>query len=86
MISLIKIRNNRIDFLNENKLYHRIRGPARITYDFNGIPAGSWWYRCGRKHTLLGPAIQYYDRKLSWYIIGKEYTKEKFNEITQHDR
>ena len=60
---------------------HRINGPATKWYDDD-----EYWWQNGFLHRLDGPAIEYKQKrnkkwKLSeFYIRGKSYTEEEFND------
>jgi hypothetical protein len=61
----------------QNGKLHRDNGPAE---EFsNGVKI---WYKNGLTHRLDGPAYEYKENK-EWYIEGKEYTEEEFNNKIQ---
>lgn len=39
-------------------------------------------YQNGVKHALDGPAVEYANGNREWWIDGKQYSKEEFNELT----
>ena len=39
----------------------------------------SWWYM-GIRHRIDGPAIEWVDGIKEWYIEGKQYTEQEFND------
>jgi len=51
-----------------------------------GAPAITWrdgsefWYLYGFLHKLDGPAVMYANQNTQWWINGKQYTQEKYNE------
>jgi hypothetical protein len=51
------------------------------TYEVKVYVDGStYWYQNGKYHRLDGPAIEYANGDKSYYIEGKKYTEEDFNE------
>lgn len=63
----------------QNDKLHRLDGPAieRINGDHE-------WWQNGRRHRLDGPAIEFVNgRYREWYIEGKYFTEEQFNQKTQ---
>lgn len=62
-------------WLQKGKL-HRLNGPAIEKAD-----GTNEWYQWDKPHRLDGPAIEYPDgTKGRWYIEGKEYTEQAFNQ------
>jgi len=40
-----------------------------------------WFNKNGKKHREDGPAIEWNDGYKRWFIDGKEYTEEEFNNV-----
>ena len=66
MIAKIVIDVGAISFLNENKKFHRINGPA-IVYRYSGEE----WRINGNNHRLDGPSIIWTSGDSDWYIHGE---------------
>ena len=56
---------------------HREDGPA-VEEENRGYRV---WYMNGIMHREDGPALEYSSGFLHWYLDGKQYSKEGFNEI-----
>lgn len=57
--------------------YHRIGGPAYKT------PGDKKWYIDGVLHREDGPAVVLKDGTVEYWLNGKQYTKDKFLELTR---
>ena len=70
------VRNNGVKYWYKDGKYHRDNGSA---IEF---PRGvKFWWQNGVCHRLDGPAIEYPNGKKLYYINGKDYLKEKFDEL-----
>jgi len=47
------------EWLNDEEMYHRVGGPARIQYNENGSLSSQGWFENGEYHRLDGPASTY---------------------------
>ena len=64
------------DFWYQNGNKHKVGGPALECFDGAKV-----WYQNDLRHRLDGPAVEFiYSGKNLWFINGKEYSEEKFNE------
>ena len=57
---------------------HREDGPACEFSD-----GSKEWYKNGARHREDGPAIECANGDKFWYLNGKEFTEEKFLQMTQ---
>ena len=77
--------NAKIQELKEPKMKTiKVKSFSEIPKNFTGIverPDGSkYWYKNGMYNREDGPAIEYSDGGVWWYLEGQEYSEEEFNE------
>ncbi len=54
------------------------------TYTVNVYENGTrYWYQNDKLHRLDGPAVEYADGTPKWWINGKQFTEEEFNQQTK---
>jgi hypothetical protein len=64
-----------IVYNNENGEFHRTDGPAIERH--NGYKA---WYKNGKRHREDGPARIFSDDDVEYWLNGKEYSKEEYEQ------
>jgi len=84
MVKIYISSNGVIRYYNELGLYHRINGPATISW------LSKRWYKNGKPHRLDGPAIMYLanysqtNEKNVWCYNGKTmncHSQEEFEKL-----
>jgi hypothetical protein len=67
----VTVYNDRIEWKNEAREFHREDGPA-IEY----AKGNKFWYLNGKRHREDGPAIEWSNGDKSWFINGMRHRED----------
>jgi len=70
-----------IEYRNDKGQLHRIDGPAvkQFYAPYDGFK--EWWWM-GKRHRTNGPAVEYNNGAVEWWIDGELLTKKEYLDIT----
>jgi hypothetical protein len=81
---------------NKNGMYINDKTGDKYTFknnklhSYNDNPAGERidghkiWFRNGIRHRLYGPAVEWSYGSDGWYLFGRKYSEDAYNEIMKN--